>query len=105
MITKQEVDKKAVEFNTDIGSLGTTNMSIHEARLAQSSNLTSSQVGVNTFSFSEGVNKGGGTKGRIEYTTANNVYKIQAIEFVDIREQFYRRFDSLFVWAKNKKCQ
>lgn len=105
IITKQESENKAVEFNSDIGSLGTANMSIHEASLSQSSNLTASQNNINTFSFSEGVNKGGGTKARIEYTTASNVYKIQAIEFVDIREQFYRRFDSLFVWAKNKKCQ
>lgn len=104
VIKKKEIDKKAVEFNKSVESLGTTNMSIHEATINQSSNLTAAQGSSNVFAFSDGLNRGQGIKGRSDYTTASNIYKIQAVEFVDIREQLYRKLDPFFSYVRPKRC-
>lgn len=104
IIAKEGSENKAVEFKTDVDSLGLTNMSIHTATLNQTSNLTAAQGSTNTFAFGEGVNRGKGVKGRSEYIMANSIYKIQAMEFVDIREQLYRKFDPFFAYVKPKQC-
>lgn len=79
-------------------------LNIHEVTLNQSSNVTASEDMRSSYGVSDVVNRGSGTKARKDYTTADIIYKIQSMEFVDLREQLYRKFDPFFRYEKGRSC-
>lgn len=99
--TKKDITFSEVREESRIGDLN-----IHEVSLTQSTNVTASETGSNSFSLFDSVNRGKGTKERSEFMMAEAAFRIQGLELVDIREQLYRRFDPLFTYHKSSKpCQ
>lgn len=96
--------KRQIEFSGIKEDSKLQDLNIHEATLSQSTNVTASEEGRNSFALSDVVNRGKGTKARKDYTTADIIYKIQALEFVDLREQLYRKFDPFFKYSKGRTC-
>lgn len=66
--------------------------------------MTATEESRNSFAHSDVVNRGGGTKSRKDYSIADVIYKIQSLEFVDLREQLYRKFDPFFRYEKGRAC-
>lgn len=87
-----------------VDSMEAQDLNIHEATISQSTNVTASEEAKNSLSYSDTVNRGKGNKSRKDYSIADVIYKIQSLEFVDLREQLYRKFDPFFKYEKSRPC-
>lgn len=80
-------------------------MNIHTATLGHDTSITATEEGRSTFGLNDAVARGKGTKSRKDYVLADAIRQIQTMQFVDTREEFYKKFDSLFSYVRPKQCR